>query len=543
MTNTASWPIKTVALESLLPDRQNVRIQGVVTDELSTLKYLYDNEEVLDLVKDILRDGYVDLEPLMVYKEGGRYVVLEGNRRTSALKGIEEPALVAGWTSRIQAEKERVDEFESVVEVRVIVAPDRGSGLPAIARLHTRKSKKPWALEQQAKFYYDKLAKDVTVANLRALYPAESSKIPRFISMGDMAERARIASASNLDVFDFVNTPRFKMTSFEYLYKSSVFQELSGVAFSSDGFVTFTITSEDETERLLIQILLDLRSKLLSTRSAKIGSLEHREYVQSLMDIARGKKGLHSEVLDGDHLESEAEDKGEDRAEGLGSAIDTDSAADAESSARSDGDSQESNDGSQSVGIVEGEAVTGERGSGEDLLARTKREPAPKATAYDNRLNFNGITLSLRSSGLRVRYDELQRIDLQVFPNAAIDMMRTFLECSLKVYFEEGGDPVPSPNGPVQLSHCLSHALSRLGHRADVSHVISILKSKQTETNGRYLGSARALNNSNHEPSAIFSREDVNTVWAQLRPLVEFLLRGQPASTVDDAAEVVRHDK
>jgi hypothetical protein len=72
VTNTASWPIKTLLLSRLLPDPDNVRIQGVVTDERSTLKYLYDNEEVLDLAKDILRDGYTDIEPLLVYLEGSK---------------------------------------------------------------------------------------------------------------------------------------------------------------------------------------------------------------------------------------------------------------------------------------------------------------------------------------------------------------------------------------------------------------------------------------------------------------------------------------
>jgi hypothetical protein len=533
VTNTATWPIKTIALSRLLPDPHNARIQGVVTDELSTLKYLYDNEDVLDLAKDILRDGYTDLEPLLVYLDGANYVVLEGNRRVSALKGIDEPAMVAGWTSRIQAEKERVDGFVPVSRVRVLVAPDRQSGLPAVARLHTRTSKKRWAREQQAKFYFDKLAEGVTVANLRAEYPAEATKIPKFISMGDMAQRARIAAASDADAVDFINSTGFKMTSFEYLYNSSVFQSLSGVSFSPDGFATFSETDETETNQLLLQIVLDLRAKRLSTRTVRVGTEEHREYVTSLMDIARGRKKLHSDTLpddiatpvseeDSDEPNERQFDTDEPDAETKDSDDTDDGTENHKGGADDGGDEGPDGEPGQDVVDIDGDGD----GDDQDKDETTKRTRSPKAAAFDVRLNFDGMNLNLPSAGLRVRYDELRRIRVDYFPNAAVDMIRTFLEVSLKVYFAEAGDPVQSPSGPVQLGHCLTHATMRLKDNSDATHVIGVLKSKQTSTNGQYLGSATALNNSNHEPGAIFSPGNVNTMWGQLKPLLTFLLAG-----------------
>jgi hypothetical protein len=523
VTNTAGWPIKTLELTRLIPDPDNVRIQGVVTDELSTLKYLYDNEDVIELAKDILRDGYMDLEPLLVYLDGSRFVVLEGNRRLSALKGIEEPTTVAGWTARIHAEKERIDGFVPVSSVRVIVAPNRQSGLPAVARLHTRTSKKRWGREQQAKFYYDKLTDDVTVAILRAEYPAEAKKIPSFISMGDMAERARAAAASDIEALEFINSAKFKMTSFEYLYNSSVFQALSGVTFSPDGFASFSATTAEETNRLLVQIVLDLRSKLLSTRSVKVGSDEHRDYVESLMDIARGSKKSHSDALaiGSDSRITGTQDGGESSDNqvndaSLSGGTDGPGAVEGTVGASSESETPSASDEDQ----IE------DRERDDTVVADGKRERSPNAAAFDRRLNFDGVHLNLPSPGLRVRYDELRRIQVDSFPNAAVDMIRTFLEVSLKVYFDEAGDPVVSQNGPVQLSHCLTHAALRLKGNSDATHVIGVLKSKQTSTSGQYLGSAIALNNSNHEPGAIFSQGNVNTMWGQLKPLVVHLLNG-----------------
>jgi hypothetical protein len=542
VTNTASWPIKTLLLSRLLPDPDNVRIQGVVTDERSTLKYLYDNEEVLDLAKDILRDGYTDIEPLLVYLEGSKYVVLEGNRRVSALKGLKDPNQVAGWTARIQAEKERIDGYVEVTRVRVIVAPDRQAGLPAVARLHTRTSKKRWAREQQAKFFFDKVSGSVTVANLRAEYPAEASKIPKFISMGDMAARARAAAASNKIALAFMNTTGFKMTSFEYLYNSSVFRNLSGVTFSPEGFATFSATSDEETKRLLVQIILDLKSGLLSTRTAnrKVGSKEHSLYVESLMRIARGTATVHTKL--------EPEDEDEETTGGDGGDVRDGGGSDGGASAGTDGNTSGTGDvpidGEEDDDDEDEDEDNGEENDDEGASGfQGKRERSPNAAAFDRRLDFNGLPLRLPSPGLRARYDELRRLEVNTFPNAAVDTIRTFLEVSLKVYFLEAGTPVTSPKGPVQLSHCLLQAATHFKSNQAATHVLGVLKSNQTLTSGKYLGSAMALNNSNHEPEAIFSREDVNAMWAQLKPLIKILLSGPVAPAADDAAQVVGDDK
>ena len=541
MTNTATWPIKTLLLSRLLPDPNNVRIQGVVTDERSTLKYLYDNEEVLDLAKDILRDGYTDIEPLLVYLDGAKYIVLEGNRRISALKGLHDPTQVAGWTARIQAEKERIDGFAAVTRVRVIIAPDRQAGLPAVARLHTRTSKKRWAREQQAKFFYDKVTGTVTVANLRAEYPAEASKIPKFISMGDMAARARAAAASNNDALAFMNTTEFKMTSFEYLYNSSVFRTLSGVTFSPDGFATFTATTDEETKRLLVRIILDLKSGLLSTRTAnrKVGSDEHRLYVESLMRIARGTTTVHTK------LDPDEEDRGTDEDGRNTAGTDDEAGSSSQPGAGADGGIGSGTSGTGGTAhddeYDDVDEVDEDEDDGDEGASGTegKRERSPNAAAYDFRLDFNGVPLRLASAGLRARYDELRRLRVDEFPNAAVDMIRTFLEVSLKVYFLEAGTPVTSPNGPVQLSHCLMQAAPHFKTNQAATHVLNILKSNQTLTSGKYIGSAMALNNSNHEPEAIFSRADVNAMWAQLKPLIRLLLSGPVAPTSDDAAQVI----
>lgn len=70
---------------------------------------------MLDQIKLFLRDGYFDNEVPIGVEENGEYVVLEGNRRVSALKAVGRRAANAP-----SACGERID------------GPVRGGGVPVV---------------------------------------------------------------------------------------------------------------------------------------------------------------------------------------------------------------------------------------------------------------------------------------------------------------------------------------------------------------------------------------------------------------------------
>ena len=88
-------PIVDVDLNGLLLDLDNYRIPTHRDDEAAALKYLFASEDVLGAARLILRDGYFDNEVPIVISSRGKsdkppYIVLEGNRRISALKALQD---------------------------------------------------------------------------------------------------------------------------------------------------------------------------------------------------------------------------------------------------------------------------------------------------------------------------------------------------------------------------------------------------------------------------------------------------------------------
>ena len=87
-------------LDDLDLDLRNVRIPVGDLNESAIARYLVEAADLLDLATDILRDGYLDNELPVVTAENGRHVVLEGNRRITALKAIHDPSLLGKYAAK-----------------------------------------------------------------------------------------------------------------------------------------------------------------------------------------------------------------------------------------------------------------------------------------------------------------------------------------------------------------------------------------------------------------------------------------------------------
>lgn len=99
MTKKADIPfaVQPVAPSELLLDAQNPRlseekIEGANQDDIA--RVLWQDKEVGELVDSIANNGYWQHEELFAVKESGRLVVVEGNRRLTAVKLLSDPALV-----------------------------------------------------------------------------------------------------------------------------------------------------------------------------------------------------------------------------------------------------------------------------------------------------------------------------------------------------------------------------------------------------------------------------------------------------------------
>lgn len=494
------WPIEDVELDELNLDLRNVRIPRGDLDESAIASYLAEAEDLLQLARDILRDGYLDNELPVIAEENGRRVVLEGNRRITALKAIRNPTLLGRFAQQMERLVSRYPEAETPAQVRVMVAPSREAAQPLLARLHTRNPKKSWLREQQAVFYHAQLSPTMTVDALRTLYPGEASSIASFIRMGEMREVIRGLRYEDRELEGFVKNSQLKMTSFEYAYELPKIQQALGLAFTKDGRLTSRRMDEGQ-RRGLTYLLARFKDKTLNTRSPelKAKSPEHDPFVEQLRRIVAGETDA---TTAGERADAPAAGTTGSSGQPSRTAAAADNGAEAGDGVRGGGSSAQSGSATGDGAGSDGGAQAGSRG-------RNRGDTR-------SRLDMDGFEYQGNSPGLRRRFEELRRLDVRDFPNAAHDLLRTILECAIKDHFAARGQPLTGR----MLGHCIEE-LAR-AYRSDrrMTTLINAINRRGMMQAHQFAGTATSLNAGNHEPDSFVTGPDVHEAWERIKPIL-----------------------
>lgn len=498
------WPIEDHDLTELWLDPENVRITNPQAGESSIAAYLVQAEDVVGLALGIARDGYVDNELPVVALENDRLMVLEGNRRLTGLKLLTEtlapdrPGGVAFADAAVERLSRRYPRALSRT-VRVMVAPSRAVAQPLLARLHTANPKKSWLREQQAIFYHAQLDRGRTVDDLRSDFPG-ADDIPRFIRMGEMRALIRGLKFTDGGLREWILGSKLAMTSFEYAYRSPDVLAALGLAFSADGLLARRALTEGQSNALQY-LLAKFKDGSLNTRSP---------------EFRAGKKGEEPNPARLEFL---------DAVRAIVAGLPPDSTAPTTASASEDSEASEATadvDQEDAPGATSKPSGKSEETNTNVTTGSTGSNRGPNRRETQTRLDMNGFAYQGSSAGMRRRFEELAKLDVTMFPNAAYDLLRTILECAGKVYLRTNAP------GRLQPGATLKTVLTTLkAEFASESYVLGILNQIDAggpQTAANYAGTAQALNAINHEPDHFSQGHEVHAAWDRIKPLVIRLL-------------------
>lgn len=108
---------KDIKLLDLVFDTHNPRLPSYLqknADEAVIIDYMIKHSNMKELMLSIAETGFSDAEPLLVVQTGDKYTVIEGNRRLSALKLLNNPSLA----------KVRVQSIREIVANALFVPKD-----------------------------------------------------------------------------------------------------------------------------------------------------------------------------------------------------------------------------------------------------------------------------------------------------------------------------------------------------------------------------------------------------------------------------------
>ena len=494
MINMATWEELTVDIvNGVRLDPRNVRLDipdGVPESDI--VQDLFTNEKALNLVEGITKVGLLTHEVPIVVERDGTLIVVEGNRRVAALKAIQNPYLAPDHQARISKLAQSIESRDELRQITVKKAPTQDDADQLIAALHTGNQRVAWSPARQAAFFQAQLDGGKTAEQLVAQYP--TIDVRKFITRSKILGLFRGVSFADPSLHDYVNRRRFPVSTLARLYENDKFLQLAGIEIDSDTGNVELRSSRVLFERLATKIVSDIRDGAINTRVLNRTSGER--YV-AYMDELRDLLNEHEDST-ADHSASH-----ESSSSNAGSAG---------SNHQEGGPSGEHRDGDQTSSDTESDA-------GSD-----KAKPFPRKRNY---LNTDNLTVPTTfPASIHEIVKELSAINIQRFPNATLDLLRTFLEKTIKAHAEVLGEDIKkgsNEQGFVYLSNCLVWLEEHFKTNGQTAFIQPVQKIR----GGRYgfVGSKAHLDATNHNHHIFATPDDVRECWATIEGVMKAVLK------------------
>lgn len=434
------WNEQPVSVLKLQLDTDNIRLDTVHGSEGEIINDLFSNENAMEIVENIVENGYFPDEPPVVIKDKSNFIVLEGNRRVASLKALIDPDIVPKYSARI---KKLMEGRSPITFVNVHVAGSRDEAMEYLAAKHTKTTRRPWSALRRAYFYYAQKENGQSITSLISRYGGVD--IPNYIRMYEMHHVALSLKNISDDIRKKVaNKTVFSISTLERFYSDKYVQNKLGIDFNKKTGEA-TIPASQDFDKVYSRVITDIVTGIATSRKFLQKESDRKDYVNSVVQ----------EVLQGKSFNKR---------------------------------------GKKSAAKFKPIKPT-----------KTKQKGLiPKS--FEDTLNSPGVG--------RVLW-ELQNIDYATFPNATADLLRTFLEITLKKYLQEIGSMPPRKSGQfIFLKNVLDKMKSDLQKAGNPGLTQVIM---EIENNKWYLDSI------NHNPDVFAVEDRVKDAWDQIQPLIKHI--------------------
>lgn len=159
-------------------------------------------------------------------------------------------------------------------------------------------------------------------------------------------------------------------------------------------------------------------------------------------------------------------------------------------------------------------------------LPKPKAKKSKKPRKLKTLFKKSDIPFNLKSSSLKIVYDELASLSAEDFPNATCDLLRSFLECSLVVFLKETGDfskitKNNSKHNP-SIGQMLTFITSGKSTKIQDQNLIDALKLKKDIFDTKY--SVLRMHGINHNENYTSSTQEVRSIFGLLENLFKVIL-------------------
>ncbi|WP_433239875.1 hypothetical protein [Actinomadura nitritigenes] len=495
-----------ISVSRLLLDQANARLGKLQADQKSTelalAKHL--GSQLLEIATDIVANGLDPSASLIVTIEGvpsGRYLVLEGNRRTLAVRALTRPEIVKSvlTPSRFKRLVELSKKFHEnpITKVRCVIFATAREADHWVEIRHTGANKGVGLVE------WDSNEKDRWKS--RRGGPAKRSVAGQVL---DFVEKFHPpAPGDNTRI----------VSTLQRIIGITSSQKRLGIAVESG--VVHSHYPPLEVLKGLAKIVTDLRSgeiKVMDVYTAELrDGYVNRLPAEALPDpetrlvnpivlseISPEEPGS-ADAHDGDSQESSGAQEG-----GIGGAP---SAA----PAKSENDSEESTPNTSSTEEIPDSTVT--KNAAGARRSRVKL-PVPRASTIPN-----NCYLWIPQARIKSIYHELLELNVNEFTNSCAVLLRVFVELSVDHHIDSHSIMTEAERRNSPLAKRMKELAKFLRVNGRISEQMEKAINKIADGVGMFSASTTTFNQYVHNPFAYPQASELRVAWDELEPFMQTL--------------------
>lgn len=376
---------KIIKVKDLLLDKENPRLPNIIDSEASIIEYMVSTEQVLAIMEDIADIGLSPIEGIAVIKSSSGYTVLEGNRRVSALKLLNNPNLLPAYSEKVNSILEKHDH--EIAEVNCVVFNSRDEAKVWLERKHSGQQSgigtKSWSAEQKTRF------KGASSNNTLAL------------NIIDFAKEKKIEEAHASGI----------LTTVTRFLANETFRNSIGLkSLTKDSKITIDIPEENFKtilERFIVDVV-DKTNKQVGSRANKDDVIKYGNYLQDsyLKDVERTEYHVVNPITVSDTpVEFDARSINDHN--------------------KDDSDLNKPNNEKHEL------PVYGKDKPDKEIKNRSSRDPNSRKYIFTN-----AFYCKTSNSLIKKIFHELKTIEVNSLPLSCALMTRTFIETILKQYLD-----------------------------------------------------------------------------------------------------------
>ncbi|QHY96694.1 hypothetical protein SSPS47_16430 [Streptomyces sp. S4.7] len=514
MIDMSAWEeINVDVVDELYLDPKNVRIdlQGTLL-EADIVQDLFHNEKALTLVESICKVGLLTHEVPIALKREGQLVVVEGNRRIAALKAMQNPFLAPEYQARIKRATQNVS-LDAFRRISVKLAPNQDDANQLIAAIHTGNQRVGWSPARQSAFFQAQIDAGKSPEYLISHYP--TVEVKKFIIRSRILKLFRDAKYQDPQLADYVDTRNFPVSVLARLYAYEEFLLLAQIRVNEQTASVELGSTDEQFATIAEKVVGDIKNKNINTRT--LNSTKSQSYIDYMNE-------LRNLVTSGGIIPKEAPPiiRSPQPTTGVSqSTINAPVSSPTQPPLPAAGTSATPTSKSQSSPQPSLGTNTPQT---KPNAPQKEKEPGP------NYLNFSQIKIDPSyPPSIRKICEELAVINVKKFPNATLDLIRTFLEKSIKAYAEKLNVDLKAhagkqAGGYVQLGNCLNW-LEEYVKSTKKTPFIQVIQKIRGNKIGGYIPTIDHMNAINHNHHVFATPDEVKACWDGMEGLIRMVLK------------------